>query len=78
METMSSSSHLAHWLTSLANQKMKHFPCLFLFTADETEITFDPGDIITNIEQIDDGWWRGQTPDGSFGLFPANYVELIA
>lgn len=46
--------------------------------ADETEVTFDPGDIITNIEQIDDGWWRGQTPDGSFGLFPANYVELIA
>ena len=45
---------------------------------DESEITFDPGDIITNIEQIDDGWWRGQGPDGQFGLFPANYVELIA
>ena len=44
---------------------------------DESEITFDPGDIITNIEQIDDGWWRGQSPDGRFGLFPANYVELI-
>ena len=49
-----------------------------MFTADDTEITFDPGDIITNIEQIDDGWWRGQGPDGSHGLFPANYVELIA
>lgn len=49
-----------------------------LFLGDETEITFDPGDIITNIEQIDDGWWRGQGPDGHVGLFPANYVELIA
>lgn len=50
----------------------------FIVTGDDTEITFDPGDIITNIEQIDDGWWRGQGPDGSIGLFPANYVELIS
>lgn len=33
--------------------------------------------IITNIEQIDEGWWRGVAPDGSYGIFPANYVELI-
>ncbi|XP_076053192.1 actin binding protein 1 isoform X9 [Oratosquilla oratoria] len=45
--------------------------------ADETEITFDPGDIITNIDQIDEGWWQGIGPNGIFGLFPANYVELI-
>lgn len=45
--------------------------------ADPTEITFDPGDIITNIDQIDEGWWQGLGPDGTFGLFPANYVELI-
>ncbi|XP_076804643.1 drebrin-like protein B isoform X1 [Clavelina lepadiformis] len=44
---------------------------------DEGEISFDPGDIIYNIEQIDPGWWKGQTSDGSYGLFPANYVELI-
>lgn len=44
---------------------------------DDTEVTFDPGDIITQIEQIDEGWWRGQAPSGEFGLFPANYVELI-
>ncbi|XP_071827958.1 drebrin-like protein B [Apostichopus japonicus] len=44
---------------------------------DETEITFDPGDIIEDIEQIDEGWWRGTSPDGTYGLFPANYVELI-
>ncbi|XP_043951674.1 drebrin-like protein [Gambusia affinis] len=45
--------------------------------ADETEITFDPGDIITEIEMLDEGWWRGYGPDGNFGLFPANYVELL-
>ncbi|KAK4877053.1 hypothetical protein RN001_009559 [Aquatica leii] len=45
--------------------------------ADDTEITFDPGDIITNIDQVDEGWWQGLGPDGAYGLFPANYVELI-
>nr|XP_024216514.1 drebrin-like protein isoform X2 [Halyomorpha halys] len=45
--------------------------------ADETEISFDPGDIITHIDQIDTGWWQGLAPDGTFGLFPANYVQLL-
>ncbi|XP_054916527.1 drebrin-like protein A [Poeciliopsis prolifica] len=45
--------------------------------ADDTEITFDPDDIITEIEMLDEGWWRGYGPDGNFGLFPANYVELL-
>lgn len=26
--------------------------------ADDTEISFDPQDIITHIEQIDAGWWQ--------------------
>ncbi|KAM9312719.1 drebrin-like protein [Gastrophryne carolinensis] len=45
--------------------------------ADDTEISFDPDDLITHIEMIDDGWWRGYGPDGHFGMFPANYVELV-
>ncbi|KAM9392210.1 drebrin-like b isoform 2-T2 [Pholidichthys leucotaenia] len=45
--------------------------------ADDTEISFDPDEIITGIEMIDEGWWRGFGPDGHFGMFPANYVELI-
>uniref|UniRef100_A0A8C8DY50 Drebrin-like b n=1 Tax=Oryzias sinensis TaxID=183150 RepID=A0A8C8DY50_9TELE len=45
--------------------------------ADDTEISFDPDEIITAIEMIDEGWWRGFGPDGHFGMFPANYVELI-
>uniref|UniRef100_A0A8C8FHD4 Drebrin-like b n=1 Tax=Oncorhynchus tshawytscha TaxID=74940 RepID=A0A8C8FHD4_ONCTS len=49
----------------------------FHSTADDTEISFDPDDIITGIEMIDEGWWRGYSPDGHFGMFPANYVEVI-
>ncbi|XP_060780055.1 src substrate cortactin-like isoform X1 [Neoarius graeffei] len=43
-------------------------------TGDD-EISFDPDDIITNIEMIDEGWWRGVCR-GAYGLFPANYVEV--
>ncbi|XDV54673.1 hypothetical protein PO909_022907 [Leuciscus waleckii] len=45
--------------------------------SDDTEISFDPDDIITGIEMIDEGWWRGYSPDGHNGMFPANYVELL-
>ncbi|XP_056427184.1 drebrin-like protein isoform X3 [Hyla sarda] len=45
--------------------------------ADDTEISFDPDHIITHIEMIDEGWWRGYGPDGHYGMFPANYVELL-
>lgn len=48
-----------------------------LSAADDTEISFDPENLITGIEVIDEGWWRGYGPDGHFGMFPANYVELI-
>ncbi|XP_042264389.1 ribosomal protein S6 kinase alpha-6-like [Thunnus maccoyii] len=43
--------------------------------AGDDEISFDPDDIITNIEMIDEGWWRGMCR-GAYGLFPANYVEV--
>lgn len=46
-------------------------------TADDDEISFDPGDLITDIEELDPGWWRGTAPNGAVGLFPANYVEKI-
>ncbi|XP_062850618.1 E3 ubiquitin-protein ligase TRIM47-like [Trichomycterus rosablanca] len=44
---------------------------------DNTEITFDPNDIITDIDMFDEGWWRGFGPDGHYGMFPNNFVELI-
>ncbi|KAJ8278271.1 hypothetical protein GJAV_G00085790 [Gymnothorax javanicus] len=45
--------------------------------ADDSEISFDPGDIIVRISMIDEGWWQGYSADGHYGIFPANYVELI-
>jgi len=50
---------------------------IFSGLADDTEISFDPGDIICHIDKIDQGWWQGLSPDGTFGLFPANYVQLL-
>ncbi|CAL8405622.1 unnamed protein product [Arctogadus glacialis] len=44
---------------------------------DDTEISFNPHDLITGIEMVDKGWWRGYAPNGHNGLFPANYVELL-
>nr|XP_033813867.1 src substrate cortactin-like [Geotrypetes seraphini] len=42
----------------------------------DDEISFDPKDLITNIEMVDEGWWRGWC-NGRVGLFPANYVQLM-
>ncbi|XP_074840365.1 src substrate cortactin-like isoform X2 [Carettochelys insculpta] len=42
----------------------------------DDEISFDPDDTITNIEMVDEGWWRGRC-HGRVGLFPANYVKLL-
>ena len=58
---------------------MSDYSCsaIFFFEEGEDELTFDPDEIITDIEQIDDGWWMGNNPRGERGLFPANYVELI-
>lgn len=45
--------------------------------AADDEISFDPEDIITHIEKIDEGWWRGLCKE-KYGLFPANYVQLTS
>lgn len=44
---------------------------------EENEISFQEGETIYEIEQVDENWWRGRTVDGSTGLFPANYVQLL-
>ncbi|XP_068573424.1 src substrate protein p85-like isoform X1 [Cebidichthys violaceus] len=42
----------------------------------EDELSFNPDDVITNIEMIDEGWWKGQC-HGCVGLFPSAYVQLM-
>ncbi|ORX69466.1 hypothetical protein DL89DRAFT_322831 [Linderina pennispora] len=52
---------------------------LYDYQAEEdNELSFAEGDVIINVEQLDPGWWAGESQDGSRqGIFPANFVELI-
>ncbi|CAG0882567.1 unnamed protein product [Cyprideis torosa] len=44
---------------------------------NESELTFEPNQIITNVRQSDEpGWYEG-TLNGQRGLVPKNYVELL-
>ncbi|PWZ03488.1 hypothetical protein BCV70DRAFT_155405 [Testicularia cyperi] len=45
--------------------------------AEDNELTLVEGATITQIEQIDEGWWSGVDEHGQEGLFPASYVELV-
>lgn len=73
------SQHVDHYLQGqgLSGQGLCARALYDYQAADDTEISFDPENLITGIEVIDEGWWRGFGPDGHFGMFPANYVELI-
>lgn len=31
------------------------------------------GELIENIEQVDEGWWAGVGPGGKSGLFPGEF-----
>jgi len=42
----------------------------------DDEISFDPNDIISNIEMVDNDWWAGVLR-GVRGMFPANFVQLL-
>ncbi len=59
---------------------------VFLFTAEavvtfdyeatqDDELTLKEGQIITNINMMEEGWWEGDL-NGQRGLFPDNFVEL--
>ncbi|KAL8663791.1 MAG: hypothetical protein Q9202_003605 [Teloschistes flavicans] len=46
--------------------------------AEDNEIELREGEQITNIDMVDEDWWMGENPRGEVGLFPSNYVELVA
>ncbi|XP_025086940.1 sorting nexin lst-4-like [Pomacea canaliculata] len=55
--------------------------CLYDFEgdADNGELTFRAGDILTIIRQdIGDGWWEGKDSSGQQGLIPETYVEILS
>ncbi|XP_048035460.1 LIM and SH3 domain protein 1-like [Megalobrama amblycephala] len=46
--------------------------------ADEDEVSFADGDLIVDVQQIDEGWMFGRVErTGQQGMLPANYVEAI-
>lgn len=46
--------------------------------ADEDEVSFADGDMIVDVQQIDEGWMFGRVErTGQQGMLPANYVEAI-
>uniref|UniRef100_A0A8C3X8P7 LIM and SH3 domain protein 1 n=1 Tax=Cyanoderma ruficeps TaxID=181631 RepID=A0A8C3X8P7_9PASS len=57
----------------------KRFRAVYDYTAaDEDEVSFQDGDTIVNVQQIDDGWMYGTVErTGDTGMLPANYVEAI-
>jgi hypothetical protein len=38
--------------------------------AEDNEISFREGDIITEIEAASEDWWQGKNSHGEVGLFP--------
>ncbi|KAM8795183.1 LIM and SH3 domain protein 1 [Eudromia elegans] len=57
----------------------KRFRAVYDYSAaDEDEVSFQDGDTIINVQQIDDGWMYGTVErTGDTGMLPANYVEAI-
>lgn len=45
--------------------------------AEDNELSFDVGDVIEVSKQDPSGWWEGSCK-GRTGMFPGNYVEVIA
>ncbi|OLY80442.1 Drebrin-like protein, partial [Smittium mucronatum] len=52
---------------------------LYSYQAEESnEMDLHEGEIITDVKEIDDGWWTGSSKNGDrSGMFPANFVEFI-
>jgi hypothetical protein len=45
--------------------------------AEGNEIDLIEGQIVINIDMVDEDWWMGTNHLGESGLFPSNYVELV-
>eukprot|EP01136_Pigoraptor_vietnamica_P042265 Opistho-1_new@16219 len=44
---------------------------------NDDELSFQANDIIVVVAKIDEGWWEGEL-NGRRGIFPANFVQVIA
>lgn len=64
---------------SLLHMFQKRYRAVYDYTAaDEDEVSFLDGDVIMDVQQIDEGWMYGRVErTGQQGMLPANYVEAI-
>lgn len=42
------------------------------------ELSFQSGEILRVLSQESDEWWTGERCDGTRGIFPANYLEVLS
>lgn len=59
--------------------QQKRFRAVYDYAAaDDDEVSFMDGDVIVDVQQIDEGWMYGRVErTGQQGMLPANYVEII-
>ncbi|MGH0163660.1 UNVERIFIED_CONTAM: hypothetical protein FKN15_076087 [Acipenser sinensis] len=63
---------------SFAEQNVRYRAVYDYAAADEDEISFLDGDVILNVQVIDEGWMYGTVErTGDTGMLPANYVETV-
>ncbi|CAB4254535.1 Lsb3p [Maudiozyma barnettii] len=66
-------------VSSTGSEKTPKAVALYSFKGEESgDLAFRKGDVITILKKSDsqDDWWTGRV-NGSEGIFPANYVELV-
>ncbi|EPB87881.1 hypothetical protein HMPREF1544_05288 [Mucor circinelloides 1006PhL] len=64
--------------------KLEFARAMYDFASEsQMELNLKKGDIVAIISKLDpttnatSQWWRGRLRDGTMGMFPANYVEII-
>ncbi|KAL9540027.1 hypothetical protein MBANPS3_009918 [Mucor bainieri] len=64
--------------------KLEFARAMYDFASEsQMELNLKKGDIVAIISKVDpttnatSQWWRGRLRDGTMGMFPANYVEII-
>lgn len=68
-----------HSLTVLCGSSQKRYQAVYSYTAAEAdEVSLQEGDLISDVEPIDEGWVFGcNQRTGQRGMLPANYVRPV-
>ncbi|XP_071263545.1 SH3 domain-containing protein 19-like [Salvelinus alpinus] len=78
VETSSGNSPVLDRQQCVTNGEGSRGKALFDFTAEcDEELSLKAGDVITNLESIDDEWFLGELR-GKRALVPKNYMEVLA